>query len=88
VVLDANLQPLGFGHRLQSDLTVTAGEVDPATGRASIDRQAAISCDAFATDAGTVVKVQTHPDGSRTVLMVTPLLIDASGAPVREPEDR
>lgn len=87
VVLDSNLYPLGFGHQVNSDLSITAGEVDPATGRAVIEHQADISCDTFSTDSGTVVKVQTHPDGSRTVLMVTPLLVDATGAPVRERED-
>jgi hypothetical protein len=86
VVLNSNLSPLGFGYQVKSDLSVTTGQLVPETGRAVITDQAGISCETFATDAGTIVKVQTHSDGSRTVLMVSPVRIDATGAPVRERE--
>lgn len=86
VVLDSNLYPFGLGHQVKSDLSITSGRVDPATGRAVIEQQAGIACESFSTDAGTIVSVQTHPDGSRTVLMISPLLIDATGKPARETE--
>lgn len=86
VVLDSNLYPFDLGHQVKSDLSITSGQVDPANGRAVIEQQADIGCESFSTDAGTIVKVQTHPDGSRTVLMISPLLIDASGKPARETE--
>jgi hypothetical protein len=86
LVLNSNVNPRGFGYQVKSDLSVTAGQVDPVTGRAVIEHQAGIAGETFATDTGTVVMVQTHADGSRTVLMVSPVRIDATGAPVSERE--
>jgi hypothetical protein len=82
-VMDLQVSPLGFGQQLGVDYTDTTGRIEPATGAAAITEHAAIRSDAFCGDTTTRVLVRTHPDGCRTVLLVTPTLIDASGRPHR-----
>ena len=86
VGLVANLQlsPLGLGHQRDVNFTDTTGDIDPTTGAAAITERTAIHDQAFASDASTRMLVQTHPDGTRTVLLVTSTLIDATGRPANE----
>lgn len=84
VVVDLQVSPLGLGHRLGVNYTDTTGRIDPATGAAAITERAAIHNDSFSGDTTTRLMVQTHPDGTRIVLLVTPVLIDSSGRPRAE----
>ena len=78
-----NAYPLGLGHKVDVNYTDTTGSVDPATGEASITERAAIHSNGFSGDSATRVQVQTRPDGSRAVLLVTPMLTDPTGRPAR-----
>lgn len=81
-----SLQTLGLGHQLDVNLSDTSGDVDDATGEASITERVAIQSNGFSGDSATRVQVQTRPDGSRAVLLVTPTLIDPTGRPARTGE--
>jgi hypothetical protein len=84
VVIDTRLAPLGFGHQVDLNFTDTTGGVNSKTGFAEISEHAAITNKGYTGDTGTQVQVQTHPDGSRTLLLITPTLLDATGKPARE----
>jgi hypothetical protein len=81
--INLNANPLGLGHHVDVNFADTTGEVDDATGEASITERAAIQGNGFAGDSATRVQVQTRPDGSRAVLLLTPTLIDPTGRPAR-----
>jgi hypothetical protein len=82
-----NASPLGLGHHVDVNFTDTTGEVDDVTGEAAITERAAIQGNGFAGDSATRVQVQTRPDGSRVVLLLTPTLIDPTGRPARAGEN-
>ena len=48
-----------------------------------INTHAAIADQTFSGDAKTIANVDTHPDGTRTVLLLTTTLIGHTGAPAR-----
>lgn len=79
IVVGVQLAALGLGHQVDLNYTETTGGIDPATGWADITERTAIASKGFVGDAATQVQVQTHPDGSRTLLLVTPVLTDRSG---------
>lgn len=81
--INLNASPLGLGHHVDVNYTDTTGEVDDVTGEAAITERAAIQGNGFAGDSATRVQVQTRPDGSRVVLLLTPTLIDPTGRPAR-----
>jgi hypothetical protein len=83
VVLDVTPAVLGFGQKLDLGFNVTEGDIDPETGGAVIVKRASIADASFTRDASTRLHVETRPDGSRVLLLVTPTLIDAVGHPVR-----
>jgi hypothetical protein len=85
-VLDLTPVPLGFGHRVDLNFTDTTGGLDEDTLAAKIDRRTDLGDTAFSADGQARVHVQTRPDGTRTVLLVTPTLIDATGRPLRGQE--
>lgn len=87
VAISLNACPLGLGHQVGVNYTNTTDGIDPATGEASITERAAIHSNGFSGDGTTRVQVQTRPDGSRAVLLVTPTLIDPTGRPVRAGQD-
>jgi hypothetical protein len=72
-----------LGHHVDVNFADTTGEVDDATGEAAITERAAVRGNGFAGDSATRVQVQTRPDGSRVVLLLTPTLIDPTGRPAR-----
>ena len=86
VVFDFTPNPLGFGHALDVNFTATSGDIDPVTGKVAITEDAHLEGSGFTGDQHTRLQVQTHPDGSRTVLMVTPSLVDATGRLVHPAE--
>ncbi len=86
LLLEATPSSLGFGHQVEMDFSVTNGDIDPESGSAVIREEAAIADTSYTRDGASRLHVQTHPDGTRTVMLVTPTLIDATGRPVRGDE--
>ena len=87
VAINLNASPLGLGHQLDAKYTDTSAGFDPASGEPAFTERAAVRGSGFSGDTGTRVQVQTHPDGSRTVFLVTPTLIDATGRPLHPAEN-
>ena len=74
--------PLGFGHDLAFNFTDTTAEVDSGTGNPNINMRVDVKDAGFSSDNGTRFVVQTRPDGSKSIVLVTSSLIDATGRPV------
>lgn len=81
-VLQITPVPLGFGHRIDLKFTDTTGDVDAESGEAHVDIHTNIENTSFTSDSQARLHVQTRPDGTRTLVLVTPTLIDATGRPV------
>lgn len=86
VVLDVTPVVLGFGQKIDMGLNVTAVDEDPKSNEPNVVNRASITDNSFTRDASTRLHVETRPDGSRILLLVTPTLIDATGRPVRPAE--
>jgi hypothetical protein len=85
-VLDVTPVVLGFGQRVDVGFKATEADIDPETSEVNIVERASIEDTSFTRDASTRLHVETRPDGSRILLLVTPTLIDATGRPVRTAE--
>lgn len=83
MLLEPNL--LGFGSHLDLDFTDTTGGINPDSGKAAISKHTDINRAGYAGEGRTRIMVQTRPDGSRTVLLVTATTIDAIGRAARTP---
>lgn len=77
---------LGLGHELAMNYIDTTGDIDAATGKANINKRIDMTDSGFTSDGGTRLVVQTRPDGSRSLLLVTSTIIDATGRPVHDRE--
>ena len=86
VVLDFKPAVLGFGQKIDMGFNVTDVEEDPKSDELKVVKRASITDNSFTRDASTRTHVETRPDGSRILLLVTPTLIDATGRPVRPAE--
>lgn len=86
VVLDLKPAVLGFGQKIDMGFNVTDVEEDPKSNELKVVNRASITDTSFTRDASTRLHVETRPDGSRVLLLVTPTLIDATGRPVRPAE--
>ena len=73
---------LGFGHNLTFDYTDTTGGIDPATGKPRFEKRTDLAESGFSSDGGTQFAIQTRPDGTKTIMLITSTLIDATGRPV------
>ncbi|WP_226895138.1 hypothetical protein [Luteolibacter marinus] len=76
---------LGFGEKIDATYVereelpeASGGEVEPA-------ERSRIELSGFTADAATRMKSQPNPDGSRTLLLVTPTAVDPTGRPFRRP---
>lgn len=78
--------PLGFGHEIAFDYTDTTAEVDPETGKPNFNKRIDVKDSGFSSDSGTRFVVQTRPDGSKSVVLVTSTMIDATGRPIHGAE--
>ena len=86
VVLDVMPVVLGFGQKLDVGFNVTEVEMDPRSNEFKIVNRASITDHSFSRDSATRLHVETRPDGSRVLLLVTSTLVDATGRPVRPAE--
>ncbi len=75
---------LGFGNEVKFNYTDTTGGLDPSTGKPFIDKRTDVSDVGFSTDGGTRIVTQTRPDESRTLILLTSELIDATGRPIKD----
>ena len=82
VVVDIRPAPYGFGHHVDLSYSERTAEGESGTATAKVNERTAIADSSFSSDGNARVHVQTHPDGSRSVVLVTPTLIDATGRPV------
>ncbi|WP_367870209.1 hypothetical protein [Luteolibacter sp. Populi] len=82
-VIKLSPEPLGLGQQAQLNYSNTTGGLDPVSLRAAVEKQE-IDGSGFIREGGTRVAIETRPDGSRTVVLTTPTLIDATGMPLRE----
>ena len=85
-VMQLQGSPLGFGHDLAFNFTDTTAEVDSDTGKPNINKRIDVKDAGFSSDNGTRFVVQTRPDGSKSIVLVTSSLIDATGRPVHGAE--
>jgi hypothetical protein len=83
VVVDLRPVPYGFGHHVDLNFSEKVIVADgPESDPFQIVERTAISDSSFSGDGNSSMHVQTHPDGSRSVVVVTPTLIDATGRPL------
>ncbi len=78
--------PLGFGHDLAFNFTDTTADVDPVSGKTAFTKRIDVNDAGFSLDNGSRFVVQTRPDGSRAVVLVTSTMIDATGRPIHDAE--
>ena len=81
-VLNIQGSALGFGHDLAFDYTNTTGDIDPATTKPVIRKQTEVMDSGFSSNGSTRFVMQTRPDGSRAIVLVTSTMIDATGRPL------
>lgn len=74
---------LGFGHDLSVQYTDTTGEIDSKTMKPVINRRTDISDAGFSGDHNTRISIQTRPDGSKTLFLITSEMIDNTGMAIR-----
>lgn len=86
VVLDFKPAVLGFGQKIDMGFNVTDVEEDLKSSELKVVERASITDNSFTCDSATRIHVETRPDGSRLLLLVTSSLIDATGRPVRPAE--
>ncbi len=85
-VMQLQGSPLGFGHDVAFDFTDTTAETDPETGKPNFNKRIDVKNSGFSNDNSTRFVVQTRPDGSRAVVLVTSTMIDATGRPLHGAE--
>lgn len=85
-IFDLKAGAIGFGHEIDLKFTDTTGGLNAAGDGAVVEKRTDMNEQGFSGDAATRLLVQTRPDGSRTLVLVTPTLIDATGRPLREAE--
>ena len=83
-VMEAEGNLTGLKLDVKLDYTDSVGSIDPSTKKAVIEKRAHITEAGFFTDGTTRQLIQTHADGSKTVLLAKAELIDATGRPCRE----
>lgn len=79
-VIDSTAAPLAFGAAADFRFENTSYELDPATGKpvfSSLD----IASSFYTKNSDSRLMVETHPDGSRTLALVSVTLVDATGKP-------
>jgi hypothetical protein len=82
IVVDLRPSPYGFGHHVDLNFSEKVVAEGPESDPIQIVERTAISDSSFSGDGNSSMHVQTHPDGSRSVVLVTPTLIDATGQPL------
>jgi hypothetical protein len=86
VVMQVKSNALGFGNDVNFDFTVTTGNLDPSGKKVVIQKETDISDSGYANDSGTRFALQTRPDGSHMVVLLTATMIDATGRSLRGTE--
>ncbi|GAA5130959.1 hypothetical protein GCM10023212_41590 [Luteolibacter yonseiensis] len=81
-VLQVKGGALGFGHDVAFNFTNTTGELDSSGKKTIVRKRSDVSDSGYTDDHGTRVAVQTRPDGSRVMILLTTTMIDATGRPV------
>ncbi|MES2439852.1 MAG: hypothetical protein V4584_12320 [Verrucomicrobiota bacterium] len=75
---------LGFGQEMNFFYQNTTFEgFDPTNPEQPIFSSEKVSSSGFSSDGGTRLSVQTRPDGSKTLILMTTEQIDATGRPIR-----
>jgi hypothetical protein len=72
---------LAFGAASKLDVKDTAYELDPATGKFDFRDRINITDSFYAKNSDTRLMLETHADGSRTLVLVSHLPVDANGQP-------
>ncbi|MCW1886251.1 hypothetical protein OKA04_16050 [Luteolibacter flavescens] len=86
VVLDLRSSPYGLGHHMDLNLTEKTVEENGGPSVFSFVDRPPVTDSSFARDGKARVHVQTHPNGSRSVVILTPTLVDAAGKRVHGQE--
>jgi hypothetical protein len=73
---------LGFGQEVAVNFTDTRVDYDTSSGKPTFTERTAMNETGYTSDGGTRFIVQIRPDGSRTVVLLTATMIDATGRPV------
>jgi hypothetical protein len=86
VIVDFRSSPYGFGHHVDLNYSERIAEGESGTATAKVTERTSITDTSFAADGKARLHVQTLPDGTRSVAIVTPTLIDATGRQIRGQE--
>lgn len=81
LVIEATPSLLAFGTAAEFDVKDTAYELDPATGKFDFRNRLDITDSFYVKNSDTRLMLETHADGSRTLVMVSPKLVDSAGQP-------
>jgi hypothetical protein len=84
VVLDVKGSLIGFGGEMDFKFSHTELDgMDPANEKPVIRDVAKLSDSGYSDDGSTRYSIQAHADGSKTLVLMTSKLIDATGRPIR-----
>ncbi|WP_341405052.1 hypothetical protein [Luteolibacter soli] len=86
LIVDFRAAPYGFGHHVDLNYSERIAEGESGTATAKVTERTAIADSSFSSDGNAQMHIQTHPDGTRSVVLVTPTLIDATGRPLHPKE--
>jgi hypothetical protein len=86
VVVGLRPVPYGLGHRVDLNFSEKVIVEGPESDPIKIVERTSISDSSYSGDGNARMHIQTHPDGSRFVLLVTPTLVDATGRPIHGKE--
>jgi len=74
--------PLGFGQETTIGYTYTIADPTEPGKKITVTGRTDLKDSGYSSDGGSRLVVQTRPDGSKTLLIVTSQLIDATGRPL------
>lgn len=86
LIVDLRSSPYGLGHHVDLNYSERVPEGESGTATAKVTERTSITDSSFSGDGNTHMHIQTHPDGTRSVVLVTPTLIDATGQPLHGKE--
>ncbi len=85
VGVELEFTPLAMAFGQQLDLDFADTRLADSDTPPQFEEHTRIDLEAYTSDQTTRVMVHRRPDGSKTILLVTPTLIDAAGQPMNPP---
>ncbi|MCW1925779.1 hypothetical protein OKA05_24690 [Luteolibacter arcticus] len=86
VIFDLRTVPYGLGHHVDLAYSERIAEGESGTATAKVIERTSINDSSFTGDGKARLHMQTRPDGTRALVLITPTLIDATGRPLHAKE--